>query len=267
MRKETVHRIAPQLFGLRQAKREACGFCKFHGPPAGGRRSSGASPQQTVSAPTETACCPAPLAGGARLSSQMRPSARERRRGKHRGERHALRDVTPSAKAGATRKGFRRPGVILTKTRPGGASPAQKRAPPGKVFPVPKHFRQKPTRVALPQRKSGCHPKRFCLSRSIFDENPGGWSFPNAKAGNKSSARARLVVSTGSTTKTTIASTGGVLGCPQAVLGRVGRFGGARNHRFGSRGVVVSRADGTSDHNLQFFAKLPINVSAPQQVA
>ena len=97
---KNVHKIAPQLFDMRQAKREACGFASSTGLPAGCRRSSGVSPQQTVSAPTETACCPAPLAGGAGLSSQIRPSARERRRGKHHGERHALRDVTPSAKAG-----------------------------------------------------------------------------------------------------------------------------------------------------------------------
>ena len=107
---------------------------------------------------------------GPGLSSQMRPSARERRRGKHHGERHALRDVTPSAKAGD-------------------------------------------------KQKFGARP--------------------DTKSGNKSSARERLVVSTGSTTKTTTASTGGVLGCPQAVLGRVGRFGGARNHRFGSRGCLA----------------------------
>ena len=34
-KKKTVHKIAPQLFGLRQAKREACGFCKFHRLPRG----------------------------------------------------------------------------------------------------------------------------------------------------------------------------------------------------------------------------------------
>ena len=69
--KKNVHKIAPQLFGLRQAKREACGFCKFHRPPAGGCRSSGASPQQTVSAPKETACCPGSLQrAGAFLSDK-----------------------------------------------------------------------------------------------------------------------------------------------------------------------------------------------------
>ena len=76
-------------------------------------------------------------------------------------------------------------GAFFAKTRPGGASPAQKRASPGKVFPAPKHFLQKPVRVELPQRKSEHHPERFCLSRSIFDKNPFGWRFPSAKAGNE----------------------------------------------------------------------------------
>ncbi|MBD5435716.1 MAG: hypothetical protein HDR36_04255 [Treponema sp.] len=64
-----------------------------------------------------------------------------------------------------------RPGAIFAKTRLGGASPAQKRLPPEKVFLVLARFLRKPVWVVLPQRESGFRPNGFSSPRRVFFEN------------------------------------------------------------------------------------------------
>lgn len=52
-------------------------------------------------------------------------------------------------------------------------------------LPAQNRFCRKTKRAVLPQRESEFHPKRFLPSRRIFEENPNGWCFPNAKASKK----------------------------------------------------------------------------------
>ncbi|MBD5439423.1 MAG: hypothetical protein HDR33_00075 [Treponema sp.] len=78
----------------------------------------------------------------------------------------------PSTKAASTQKGFPRPGVIFPKTQTGGASPAQKRPPPKKVFIDLARFCR--------TTKRRCSPGRIFPERQNAVASPGVIS-PNGK--------------------------------------------------------------------------------------